>query len=57
MDDLDAFLRWDSGHLLENLTRGAHAEWRVHRAPGVDPGEHRIEWAEVDVNEARSPWR
>ena len=47
--DLDAFLRWNSGHLLENRTRGAYAEWLVHRALGVDPGEHRIEWAEVDV--------
>lgn len=47
--DLDAFLRWNSGHLLENRTRGVYAEWLVHRALGVDPGEHRIEWAEVDV--------
>jgi hypothetical protein len=49
MTDLDAFLRWNSGHLLENRTRGAYAEWLVHRALGLDPGQHRIEWAEVDV--------
>lgn len=49
MDDLDAFCRWNSGHLLENRTRGAYAEWLVHRALGVDPGEFRLEWAEVDV--------
>ncbi|MFQ6540056.1 MULTISPECIES: hypothetical protein [Aphanothece] len=30
MSDLDAFLRWNSGHLLENRTRGAYAEWLVH---------------------------
>ena len=51
MKDLDAFLRWNSGHLLENRTRGAYAEWLVHRALGLDPGEHRIEWAEVDVTD------
>jgi hypothetical protein len=49
MSDLDAFLRWNSGHLLENRTRGAYAEWLVHRALGLDPGQHRVEWAEVDV--------
>ncbi|WP_094585134.1 hypothetical protein [Synechococcus sp. BO 8801] len=49
MTDLDAFLRWNSGHLLENRTRGAYAEWLVHRALGFDPGQHRVEWAEVDV--------
>ena len=49
MTDLDAFLRWNSGHLLENRTRGAYAEWLVHRALGLDPGQHRVEWAEVDV--------
>ena len=51
MNDLDAFLRWNSGHLLENRTRCAYAEWLVHRALGLDPGEHRIEWAEVDVTD------
>jgi len=49
MTDLDAFLRWNSGHLLENRTRGAYAEWLVHRALDLDPGQHRVEWAEVDV--------
>ena len=49
MDDLDAFCRWNSGHLMENRTRGAYAEWLVHRALGVDPGQYRVEWAEVDV--------
>jgi hypothetical protein len=51
MSDLDAFLRWNSGHLLENHTRGAYAEWLVHQALGLDPGEHRIEWADVDVTD------
>jgi hypothetical protein len=51
MNDLDGFLRWNSGHLLENRTRGAYAEWLVHRALGLDPGEHRIEWAEADVTD------
>jgi hypothetical protein len=49
--NFEAFLRWNSGHLLENRTRGAYAEWLVHRALGVDPGEHRIEWAEVDLHD------
>ncbi|MEA5473308.1 hypothetical protein VB716_03640 [Synechococcus sp. CCY9201] len=47
MSDLDAFLRWNSGHLLENRTRGAYAEWLVHRALGLDPGEHRVASAYV----------
>ncbi len=49
MTELDSFLRWNSGHLLENRTRGAYAEWLLHRALGLDPGQHRVEWAEVDV--------
>jgi hypothetical protein len=49
MDDLDAFCRWNSGHLMENRTRGAYAEWLVHRALGLDPGEFRVEGAEVDL--------
>jgi len=51
MNDLDAFLRWNSGHLLENHTHEAYAEWLVHQALGLDPGQHRIEWAEVDVTD------
>jgi hypothetical protein len=51
MTDLDAFLSWNSGHLLENRIRGAYAEWLVHRALGLDPGKHRIEWAEVEVTD------
>ena len=47
MSDLDAFLRWNSGHLLENRTRGAYAEWLVHRALGLDPGEQRVATAYV----------
>ena len=31
---LDAICRLNSGHLLENRTRGAYAEWLVHRALG-----------------------
>jgi hypothetical protein len=49
--NFEAFLRWNSGHLLENRTRGAYAEWLVHRALRADPGEHRIEWAEVDLRD------
>ena len=51
MDDFDAFLRWNSGHLLEKRTRGAYAEWLVQRALGMDPGQHRREWAEVDLRD------
>jgi hypothetical protein len=51
MIDLDGFLRENSGHLLKNRTCGACAEWLVHRALGLDPGEHRIEWAEADVTD------
>ncbi len=49
MTDLDTFLRWNSSHLLENRTRGAYAECLVHRALGLDPGQHRVEWAEENV--------
>ena len=49
MTDLDSFLRWNSGNLMENRTRGAYAEWLVHQALGLDPGKHRTEWAAVDV--------
>ena len=51
MHDLDAFLRWNSGRLLENRTRGAFAVWLVNRVLGLDPGEHHIESAEVDVTD------
>lgn len=51
MNDLDVFLRWNSGHLLENRNRGAYAEWLVHRALGLDPGEHRSDSAVVDVTD------
>ena len=49
MTDLDAFLRLNSGNLLEDRTHDAYAEWLVHRALDLDPGQHRVEWAEVDV--------
>jgi hypothetical protein len=49
MTDLDAFLLWNSGNLMENRTREAYAEWLVHQALGLDPGNHRTEWAAVDV--------
>ncbi|MFQ6538236.1 MULTISPECIES: hypothetical protein [Aphanothece] len=41
MEDLDAFLRWQAGPLLESRLRSAYAEWLVHRALGRDPGDHR----------------
>jgi hypothetical protein len=41
--DLEAFLRWNSGPLLEFRNRNAYAEWLVHRALGLDPGAHRSE--------------
>ena len=46
--DLQAFYRWNSGHLLENRTRGAFAEWLVHRALNIS-SEFREEWAPVDA--------
>lgn len=50
VNDLAAFLRWNSGHLVENRNRCAYAEWLVHRALGVDAGEYRIEKEELDVS-------
>lgn len=49
-DDLDAFLRWNSGHLIENRIRCAYAEWLVYRALGLDLGEYRHEGAVVEVS-------
>ena len=46
--ELEAFYRWNSGKLLENRTRGAFAEWLVHRVLGIQT-EFREEWAEVDA--------
>ena len=43
-----AFYRWNSGNLLENRTRGAFAEWLVHKALGI-ASEFREEWAPVDA--------
>ena len=48
ISDLQAFYRWNSGHLLENRTRGAFAEWLVHRALNIN-SEFREEWACVDA--------
>ena len=50
-DDLSAFCLWNSGHLLENRTRGAYAEWLVHRILGIPPGQFRQEWAPVDLTD------
>lgn len=47
---MDSFYRWASGNLLDNTVRGLFAEYIVHQALGVDPGLHRIEWAEHDIN-------
>ena len=49
ISDFNAFYRWNSGHLLENRTRGAFAEWLVHRALNIN-SEFREEWAPVDAN-------
>ena len=49
IDKLTTFYRWNSGHLLENRTRGAFAEWLVHRALNIS-SEFREEWAPVDAN-------
>ena len=49
IDNLSAFYRWNSGKLLENRTRGAFAEWLVHRALTIS-SEFREEWAPVDAN-------
>lgn len=51
LDALAAFCLWNSGHLLENRTRGAYAEWLVHRALGIDPGEFRREWEPIDLRD------
>ena len=48
ISDLQAFYRWNSGHLLENRTRGSFAEWLVHRALNIN-SEFREEWAPVDA--------
>ena len=47
--NLKAFYRWNSGHLLENRTRGAFAEWLVHCALNIS-SEFREEWAPVDAS-------
>ncbi|MFM7312216.1 MAG: hypothetical protein ACKO0M_03455 [Cyanobium sp.] len=49
MDDLDAFCRWNCGPLMEHRTRGAYAEWLVHRALALDPGEFRGEEARLTL--------
>ena len=48
IDNLSAFYCWNSGKLLENRTRGAFAEWLVHRALHLN-SEFREEWAPVDA--------
>lgn len=48
VENLNSFYQWNSGHLLENRTRGAFAEWLVHRSLGLS-GEFREEWAPVDA--------
>ncbi|MBD2423397.1 MAG: hypothetical protein VKM34_08660 [Cyanobacteriota bacterium] len=49
MTDLDAFLRWQCGPLVAIANRTALAEWLVHRALGLDPGEHRREGADLEL--------
>jgi hypothetical protein len=46
---MDNFHRWATGNLLDNTVRGLFAEYLVHQALGVDPGQHRVEWAEHDI--------
>jgi hypothetical protein len=46
---MEQFHRWAAGNLLDNTVRGLFAEYIVHQALGVDPGQHRIEWAEHDI--------
>jgi len=48
MVNLNEFYRWSSGNLLENRTRGAFAEWLVHKAFGIQ-SQYREEWAPVDA--------
>ena len=48
MVNLNDFYRWNSGKLLENGTRGAFAEWFVHKAFGIQ-SQYREEWAPVDA--------
>jgi hypothetical protein len=47
MHDLDAFLRWHCGPLVTMANRMALAEWLVHRALGLDPGEQRSDGADL----------
>ena len=47
MNDLDVFLGWHCGPLVAIANRTALAEWLVHRALGLDPGEHRREGADL----------
>lgn len=51
MDDFVAFLRWNSGHLLETQIRHAYAEWLIHQALAIHPGDHRIEGSEITITE------
>jgi len=46
---MEQFHRWAAGNLLDNTVRGLFAEYIVHQALGVDPGQHRIEWAEHNI--------
>jgi hypothetical protein len=46
---MDNFHRWAAGNLLDNTVRGLFAEYLVHQALSVDPGQHRVEWAEHDI--------
>jgi len=41
MTNLDAFLRWHCGDLLDVRNREAYAEWLVIRALDLDPGVYR----------------
>ena len=47
--EINSFSHWNSGDVLQNIVRGPFAEWLVHHALGIDPGEHRYPWAEFDV--------
>jgi hypothetical protein len=47
---MTGFHRWAAGNLLDNTVRGLFAEYIIHQALGLNPGQHRIEWAKHDIS-------
>ena len=49
LEQLNAFLRWAAGPLLETRNREAYAEWLVIQALGLEPGPYRRAGAELEL--------